>query len=80
VGSVDGTFITLRCSSLTDWYTYFNRKFTYALNAMVVCDDKRRIINIRVNDTSTVHDARVFEISEPSKVPEEFFLQMRGTY
>jgi hypothetical protein len=32
---VDGTFITLQYVPLKDWYLYFNRKSSYALNAMV---------------------------------------------
>jgi hypothetical protein len=73
IGFVDGTFITLQYSPLEDWYFYFNRKSSYALNAMVVCTDQRRIIYMRVGDTSAVHDARVFEKSRLSAHPEAYF-------
>jgi hypothetical protein len=73
VGFVDGTFITLLYAPLKDWQFYYNRKSSYALNAMVVCTDKHRIIYVRVGDTSAVHDARVFDNSQLSETPEKFF-------
>ena len=73
VGFVDGTFIILNSAPLTDWYSYYNRKSTYGLNAMVVCDDHRRITYLRVGDTSAVHDARVFEQSQIALHPSYFF-------
>lgn len=73
VGFVDGTFLTLKYAPLKDWFCYFNRKGTYALNAMVVCTDRGQIVYIRAGDTSAVHDARVFENSQLSINPERFF-------
>lgn len=73
VGFVDGTYIILRYAPLTDWYYYFNRKSSYGLNAMVVCDDRRRILYTRAGETSAVHDARVFENSRIGGAPHEFF-------
>ncbi|PUU83796.1 hypothetical protein B9Z19DRAFT_1060723 [Tuber borchii] len=35
IGFVDGIFIILNLAPLTDWYSYYNRKSTYGLNAMV---------------------------------------------
>jgi hypothetical protein len=73
VGFVDGTYIILRYAPLTDWYYYYNRKSSYGLNAMVVCDDRRRILYTRVGDTSAVHDTRVFDNSRLGREPDEFF-------
>lgn len=73
VGFVDGTFITLEYAPLKDWSFYYNRKSSYALNAMVVCNDHRRILYVRAGDTSAVHDARVFDNSQLSQHPNHFF-------
>jgi len=73
VGFVDGTFVILDSAPLKDWYSYYNRKSTYGLNAMVVCDDHRTITYLRIGDTSAVHDARVFEQSQLSLHPTGFF-------
>lgn len=73
VGFIDGTFVTLQYAPLTDWYFYYNRKSSYALNAMVVCTDQCRITYFRVGDTSAVHDARVFENSRLSSTSADFF-------
>lgn len=73
VGFVDGTFITLQYAPLTDWYCYFNRKGSYALNAMVVCNDPGRITYMRVGDTSAVHDTRIFDNSQLALHPQNFF-------
>jgi hypothetical protein len=73
VGFVDGTFITLLYAPLKDWVFYYNRKSSYALNAMVVCTDQKRIIYVRAGDTSAVHDTRVFDNSRLASSPECFF-------
>ena len=73
VGFVDGTFIILNSAPLTDWYSYYNRKSTNGLNAMVVCDNYRRITYLRVGDTSAVHDARVFKQCQIALHPSYFF-------
>lgn len=63
VGFIDGTFINLQFTPEVDHSSYFNRKSTYALNAMVICNDDRRILYLRAGDTSAVHDTRVFSCS-----------------
>lgn len=73
VGFVDGTYITLEYAPEVNWYSYFNRKSSYGLNAMVVCNDNNRILYMRVGDTSAVHDARVFSNSQLSKRSADFF-------
>jgi len=40
VGFLDGTYITLKYTPQHGYYYYFNRKYTYALNATVICDDR----------------------------------------
>ncbi|PWW75937.1 hypothetical protein C7212DRAFT_193929, partial [Tuber magnatum] len=39
VGFVDGTFIILDLAPLMDWYSYYNLKSTYGINAIGVCND-----------------------------------------
>lgn len=62
----------LLLSSNTHQKSIGNRMGSYALNAMVVCNDLGRILYTRVGDTSAVHDARVFESSQLSQHPENF--------
>jgi hypothetical protein len=73
VGFIDGTYIVLKYASVYDYYYYFNRKNTYALNATVVCDDRRHILWVRAGDTCAVHDARVFSRSSLSREPDDYF-------
>lgn len=73
VGFVDGTFITLQYAPLKDWFFYYNRKASYALNAMVVCNDNQRILYIRAGDASAVHDTRVYANSQLSQRSDSFF-------
>jgi hypothetical protein len=73
VGFIDGTFIMLLYAPLQDWYFYFNRKSSYALNALVVCTDQYRITFVRAGETSAVHDATVFENSHLALHPATFF-------
>jgi len=73
IGFIDGTFIILKYAPFKDWYFYWNRKSTYAINAMVVCTDKTEITYTRVGDTSAVHDSRVFGKSRLATHAEEFF-------
>lgn len=73
VGFIDGTYITLKYTPMHDYFYYFNRKYTYGLNATVVCDDRRRILWSRAGDTSAVHDARIFSRSNLSQESDKFF-------
>lgn len=73
IGFVDGTFINLRYAPEVDHYSYYNRKNTYAVNAMVVCTDEYQITYVRAGDTSAVHDSRVFRLSLLSQYPALFF-------
>jgi hypothetical protein len=43
VGFIDGTFIHLQYTPEVYHAFYFNRKSTYAINAMAVCTDKREV-------------------------------------
>jgi hypothetical protein len=73
VGFVGGTFITLSYAPLEDWGFYHNRESSYALNALLVCNDQRRITYLRVGDTSSVPDARVLASSQLHLIPDRFF-------
>ncbi|CCX33325.1 Similar to Putative nuclease HARBI1; acc. no. Q8BR93 [Pyronema omphalodes CBS 100304] len=46
---------------LENWWYYFSRKSTYALNAMVVYSDQRKILYVKASDNSASHDARIFD-------------------
>ncbi|RPA72596.1 hypothetical protein BJ508DRAFT_200353, partial [Ascobolus immersus RN42] len=73
VGFIDGTYVQLTYAPESEYYFYFNRKHTYALNAMAVCDDQHRILYLRCGDTSAVHDSLVFERSVLGQETETFF-------
>jgi hypothetical protein len=73
VGFIDGTLITLQYAPLENWWYYFNRKSSYAFNAMVVCSDQRKILYVKAADTSAAHDARVFDGSFLNLQPEDYF-------
>lgn len=74
VGYIDGTFVNLQFTpEVDDYYFYFNRKKTYAINVMAVCTDGRQITFLRVGDTSAVHDVRVFSRSLLHQQPGDFF-------
>jgi hypothetical protein len=73
VGFINGTFITLQYAPLKDWWYYFNRKSTYALNTMIVCSDQRKILYVKASDTSASHDARFYQNSLLNHHAEDFF-------
>lgn len=60
VGMVDGTHLGLMEKPSNHGKDYFTRKCEYAIVAMVVCDDKRRI---RYLWPASVHDQRVWRNS-----------------
>lgn len=73
VGFIDGTFINLLYTPEVDHFFYYNRKSTYAINAMVICNAFRQIIYIRAGDTSAVHDSTVFARSLICQNINDFF-------
>ena len=60
VGIIDGTLIGLDFRPEAFHECYFSRKSMYALNVMVVCDDRRRIIYYNAGWPGSTHDNRVF--------------------
>ena len=60
VGIIDGTLIILDFRPESYHECYFSRKSMYALNVMVVCDDKKRITYYNAGWPGSTHDNRVF--------------------
>ena len=56
VGTVDGTHLGLAMKPSLHGEDYFTRKSRYAVVAMVVNDDKRRIRYLNVGWPASVHD------------------------
>jgi hypothetical protein len=63
VGIIDGTLIGLDYRPQAFHECYFSRKCMYALNVLIVCDDKRRIIYYNAGWPGSTHDNRVFRNS-----------------
>ena len=64
VGIIDGTLIILDYRPEAYHECYFSRKSFYALNVMVVCDDRRRITYYNAGWPGSTHDNRVFRNSK----------------
>ena len=64
VGIIDGTLIALAFRPEAYHECYFSRKSMYALNVMIVCDDKKRIIFYNAGWPGSTHDNRVFRNSK----------------
>ena len=64
VGIIDGTLIALSFRPEAYHECYFSRKSMYALNVMIVCDDKKRIIFYNAGWPGSTHDNRVFRNSK----------------
>ena len=60
VGIIDGTLIGLNFRPEAFHECYFSRKSMYALNVMIVCDDRKRIIYYNAGWPGSTHDNRVF--------------------
>jgi hypothetical protein len=73
VGFLDGTDIVLQRRPSIDGETYFNRKKRYALNAQLVCDDKRKITFACIGWPGSVYDATCFKSTPLYRNPEQFF-------
>lgn len=74
VGFVDGTYVNLQFTpEVPDYYFYFNRKSTYAINATAICTDDRIITYLRCGDTSAVHDSTVFSRTLLYQQPDDYF-------
>ena len=60
VGIIDGTLILLNFRPESFHECYFSRKSVYALNVMIVCDDRKRVIYYTAGWPGSTHDNRVF--------------------
>ena len=73
VGIIDGTLIQLVFRPEAYHECYYTRKSMYALNVMIVCDDKRRIIYYNAGWPGSTHDNRVFRNSKLFYNRKEYF-------
>lgn len=73
VGFVDGTHILFNQRPGVDGETYFTRKNRYAMNAQIVCDDKRFIRYVYTGWPGSVHDSRAWRASSIWNRPGIFF-------
>ncbi|XP_071054143.1 putative nuclease HARBI1 [Onthophagus taurus] len=62
IGCIDGTHIKIDKQS-DDPDSYLNRKKYYSIQAQVVCDSTKRIIDVFIGYPGSVHDSRVFTTS-----------------
>ena len=72
-GYVDGTLIGLGFKPSRSGEDYFTRKGTYAINAMIVCDDQKRIRHVFAGFPGSAHDQRVFSYSKLAAESTKFF-------
>ncbi|XP_055353546.1 putative nuclease HARBI1 [Paramacrobiotus metropolitanus] len=73
VGLVDGTLVVLDSCPSMKGADYFSRKNCYGLSAMVVSDDKKRILHAFTGFPGSAHDCRVYKHSSLAQRPEKFF-------
>ena len=64
VGIIDGTLIRLIYRPEAYHECYYSRKCFYALNVMIICDDKKRILYYNAGWPGSTHDNRVFRNSK----------------
>ncbi|CAI6359314.1 unnamed protein product [Macrosiphum euphorbiae] len=63
LGAIDGTHINIPAPH-EHQETYVNRKGHHSIQLQAVCDHKRRFIHCYVGNVGSVHDQRVFRLSE----------------
>jgi hypothetical protein len=73
VGIIDGTLVVLDFRPEKYHECYFSRKSCYALNVMVVCDDRKRVIFYLAGWPGSTHDNRVFRNSRLFQKRSEYF-------
>ena len=73
VGFVDGTHLGLAFKPELDGEDYWTRKQSYAVSAMVVCDDFKRIRYLNLGWPGSVHDQRIYQNSSLNKKPNLYF-------
>ena len=75
VGIIDGTLIELAFRPQSYHECYFSRKCMYALNVMIICDDKKRVTYYNAGWPGSTHDNRVFRNSKLFYNRERYFSQ-----
>ena len=73
VGIIDGTLVVLEFRPESYHECYYSRKCFYALNVMIVCDDKKRVIYYNAGWPGSTHDNRVFRNCNLFKKRGEYF-------
>ena len=75
VGIIDGTLIELAFRPSVYHECYYSRKCMYALNVLIVCDDRKRIIYYTAGWPGSTHDNRVFRNAKLLINRGEYFSQ-----
>jgi hypothetical protein len=75
-GIIDGTLIVLEFKPEKFHECYYSRKSFYALNVMIVCDDRKRITFYLAGWPGSSHDNRVFRNSLLFLNKEDYFNHM----
>jgi hypothetical protein len=73
VGIIDGTLVLLDFKPEKFHECYYSRKCSYALNVMVVCDDRKRITYYNAGWPGATHDNRVFRNSRLFLNRQDYF-------
>ena len=71
---IDGTLFPLtRKPQVEDYSDYWGRKLGYTINAVILCDDKRRILYYLAGNPGTCHDQRAWRQTPMFKQPSSHF-------
>jgi hypothetical protein len=73
IGIIDGTLIVLDSRPEKFGECYYSRKSCYALNVLIVCDDRKRITYYYAGWPGSTHDNRVFRNSKLFRNRNDFF-------
>jgi hypothetical protein len=73
VGIIDGTLVVLDFKPEKFHECYYSRKSCYAINVMVVCDDRKRVTYYYAGWPGSTHDNRVFRNSRLFRRRGEYF-------
>ncbi|EEY65939.1 uncharacterized protein PITG_03470 [Phytophthora infestans T30-4] len=73
VGITDGTLLPLATKPRHNGEDYYSRKSSYAVNALVTCDDIARVRNVVIGWLGSVHDNRVWSNSPVCQNPDLHF-------
>jgi len=75
IGCIDGTLINL--SEKPEWmgHDFYHRKSGYAVHALVICDDQRRINYVYSGWVGSIHDNRALRNSRIKVNPSQYFTE-----